>query len=137
MGDRCYMEIQCAREHYESVLHEYFTEVLEEDDEYVKAADPEANYAYTNEIEEWAKLGLVFIAFHEVGGNYGAYEIACDGKELCEAPYHRDRGVVVRFDEKTGQPDPEAVEQVRKFLEIRRRATEHLDTLRAAKVGKS
>ncbi len=137
MGDRCYMEIQCSREHYESVLHEYFIEILEEDGDYVKAADPEANYAYNNEIEEWADQGLIFIAFHDVGGNYGGYEIACDGEELCDAPHHRDRGLVVKIDEKTGQPVPEALEQVQKLLKIRHRAMEHLDKLRAAKAAKS
>ncbi len=137
MSDRCYMTIQCSKKDYDEVLHEYFAEILDEDGSYVEAADSEANYAYTNETEEWAKQGLIFMAFHDVGGNYGAYEIACDGKELCEAPYHHDRCLVVRFDEKTGQADPEAVEQVRKFLEVRRRATEHLDSLRAAKVDKS
>ena len=45
MSDRCYMEIQCSKEHYESVLREYFIEILEEDGDYVKAADPEANYS--------------------------------------------------------------------------------------------
>ncbi len=103
----------------------------------MEAADSEANYAYTNETEEWAKQGLIFMAFHDVGGNYGAYEIACDGKELCEAPYHHDRCLVVRFDEKTWQPDPEAVKQVRKFLEVRRRALASLDKLRAVQAEKS
>ncbi|MCZ6653120.1 MAG: hypothetical protein O7D91_08840 [Planctomycetota bacterium] len=137
MGDRCYMEIQCSREHYESVLREYFIEILEEDGGYVKAADPEANYAYTNEIEEWADQGLIFIAYHDVGDNYGGYEIACDGKELCDAPHHRDRGLVVQIDEKTGQPVPGGLEQVQKLLEIRRRATKHLAGLRAANAGRS
>ncbi len=137
MSDRCYMTIQCSKNDYDEVLHEYFAEILEEDGSFVEAADAEANYAYTNETEEWAKQGLIFMAFHDVGGNYGAYEIACDGKELCEAPYHHDRCLVVRFDEKTGQPDPEAVKQVRKFLEVRRRALASLDKLRAVKAGQS
>jgi len=131
------MEIQCSKAHYESVLHEYFVEILEEDGDYVKAADPEANYAYTNEIEEWADQGLVFIAFHDVGDNYGGYEIACDGEQLCDAPHHRDRGLVVEIDENTGQPVPEALEQARKLLKVRHRAMKHLDSLRAANIGKS
>ena len=118
------------------MLREYFIEILEEDGDYVKAADPEANYAYTNEIEEWADQGLVFIAYHDVGGNYGGYEIACDGNELCDAAHHRDRGLVVKIDEETGQPVSEGLQQVQKLLEIRQRATKHLDSLRAAKAGK-
>ena len=137
MGDRCYMTIQCSKKDYDEVLHEYFVEVLEEDGSYVQAADSEANYAYANEMEEWAKRGIVFVAFHDVGGNYGAYEVACDGQELCEAPYHHDRGLVVKIDETTGKPDADGVEQVRKFLDIRPRVLASLDKLRAVQAEKS
>jgi hypothetical protein len=71
MSDRCYMTIQCSKKDYDEVLHEYFAEILDEDGSYVEAADSEANYAYTNEMEEWVKQGLIFTAFHDVGGNYG------------------------------------------------------------------
>lgn len=136
MSDRCYMEIQCSKKDYESTLREYFIEILEEDGDYIKAADPEANHAYTKEAEEWADQGLVFIAFHEGGANYGGYAIACDGAWLCDAPYHHDRGLVVEMDEETGQPEAEGLERAQKLLEVRQRATKHLDSLRAAKVGK-
>ena len=136
MSDRCYMEIQCSKSDYESTLREYFIEILEEDDGYIKAADPEANHAYTKEAEEWADQGLIFIAFHEAGANYGGYEIACDGEWLCDAPYHHDRGLVVEMDEETGQPRTEGLKEARKLLEVRQRAMKHLDSLRAPKAVK-
>ena len=136
MSDRCYMEIQCSKSDYESTLREYFVEILEEDGGYIKAADPEASHAYTKEAEEWADQGLIFVAYHESGDHYGGYEIACDGERLCDAPYHHDRGLVVEMDEDTGQPGTEGVKEARKLLEVRQRAMKHLDSLRAAKVGK-
>lgn len=136
MSDRCYMEIQCSKKDYESVLREYFIEILEEDGDYVKASDPEANHAYTKEAGKWVDQGLIFVAYHESGDHYGGYEIASDGERLCDAPCHHDRGLVVEMDEETGQPVPEELEQVRTFLEVRSRAKKHLDSLRAAKVGK-
>ena len=53
-----------------------------------------------------------------------------------DAAHHRDRGLVVKIDEETGQPVSEGLQQVQKLLEIRQRATKHLDSLRAAKAGK-
>ncbi|MCZ6766078.1 MAG: hypothetical protein O7D32_04015, partial [bacterium] len=32
MGDRCYMEIECSKVDYDAVLHDYFAEILEEDE---------------------------------------------------------------------------------------------------------
>lgn len=61
MSDRCYMEIECAKKDYDAVLDDYFPQVMEEDGDYVKASEPEANYAYAKELEEWAEQGIAFL----------------------------------------------------------------------------
>ncbi len=129
MSDRCYMTIQCAKKDYDEVLHEYFPEVSETEGEFVCASAPEADYAYADEVEEWSKQGMVFIAFHDVGGNYGAYEIASEGKELREQPYHRDHRLVAPLNDTTGKPDSAVLEQAQEFLKVRRRAQEYLNNL--------
>ena len=131
MSDRCYMEIQCAKKDYDEVLHEYFPDVLETAGEFLWASASEADYAYADEVEEWSRQGMVFIAFHGSGGNYGAYEIASEGKKVREQPNHQDHRLVVPLNDTTGTPDSAALEQAQAFLEVRRRAQEYLNKLHA------
>ena len=78
---------------------------------------------------------LVFLKTGEHGATRTAPSYPAESPD--QKRHHRDRGLVVKIDEKTGQPVAGALEQVQKLLEIRQRATEHLDSLRAAKAGKS
>lgn len=126
MSDRCYMQIECAKKDYDAVLDDYFPEVLEEDGDFVKAADPEANYAYAKELEDWAKRGMIFLALHDAGDEYGGYEVSCDGKKIRFQAYHPNAGLVIPLDEETDKPS-------QKHLAVKRRAFDKLTSLRAAK----
>jgi len=124
MGDRCGVLMVTRREDYERLaMQEYFES--EEGETLVELEESEANYAYCNELVEWAAKGAIFVGNHNEGGSYPAGVFASDGENYAENNAI-DGAPVVSIDDLTGAPHQESLTAARYYVLVHRNACKKL-----------
>ena len=118
MGDRCYLEAHVRERDLEA-----FAKIVGKDLKDFEPADPsgfhvieeQANYAWASELEEAAGEDLTFEAWWNAGGEYGDGKCVCVEGDLVEVDCEHQGGMVVPVDEK-GDPDPDSVKRIKRYL---------------------
>jgi len=78
MGDRCWMRLECRKEHAPVFEKLGFAEQEETAHGVVEMVDEEANYAHDGKLPK----SVPYLGWHSAGGDYGACAFACDGRKL-------------------------------------------------------
>jgi hypothetical protein len=126
MGDRCYMSVTCRRLDREKFEHLGFDLLFESSPEspVIEMVDEQANYAHANDLP----TDIPYYGMNGAGSDYGAGEMACDGKAYAEV--EGSNGFVIAWDYQTHQPAPQSIENIRQFIAIKKRAQEIIKQLR-------
>ncbi|MCX6896788.1 MAG: hypothetical protein NTZ16_15115 [Verrucomicrobia bacterium] len=127
MGDRCYMSVTCRREDQARFEELGFVLEVEPTSEslVIEMVDEEANYAHADQMP----TDIPYTAAHGGGSNYGAGNIACDGKEFAEVAATND-GFVVDWDYRKMKPRPQSLTRIRHYLSVDKKARAIIKTLR-------
>ncbi len=121
MGDRCYMELQCAGQD-KALFEGFFYSGPGEigDDNIARLSVDEANYAYGIDEMDYGELpqeklaSVPFMGSHSAGGSYPPADFACDG-ETVRYIDRSDGQYLIHFSD-AGEPLQEDIERVRKFM---------------------
>jgi len=114
MGDRCYMELTCRKKDRLRFEALGFTSQGEsgEFSNCLEMVDYEANYSHTEDMPK----DIVYFGTHAAGDGYGAESFACDGQIFLEqATDDHSGGFVVFFDDE-GNPCPNSLAEVKRFI---------------------
>ena len=116
MSDHCFMQITCRREdqaRFEALgFHNECKSST--DGSVVDLLDEEANYAHHDQLPQ----DIPYYGYHGAGGEYGAYDLACDGQTYAEVETGRDGDYVVTWDATTQQPALKSLERIRAYLTV-------------------
>jgi hypothetical protein len=126
MGDRCYMSITCRAQDkhlfeplgfVEETIWDNTTqqEKPPKDTGTIEMVDTEANYAHNGDLP----TTVPWYGHHYEGGEYPASKLACDGEILLEHAWDGHGNYSIPFNEETGEPHQESIDQVKEFILFR------------------
>ena len=130
MSDTCYMSVTCRRQDMARFLELGFhSEYGESDAEpVIVLIDEEANFAHYDKLP----TDIPFWGHNSAGGDYGAAEIVCDGKETIEIPFDHHGGFVVDWNFRLGLPKLKSILRIRRFLKVKHRVEQIFKALEQA-----
>ena len=116
MGDCCYMQITCRRQDQKRFEELGFHLEFDEspNSHLVELIDEEANYAHYNSLP----TDIPYHGDHGAGGEYGSYDLACDGQTYAEVETGHAGEFVIDWDETTRQPTPKSLQRIRQFFVV-------------------
>ena len=112
------MQIKCRKQDvkaFEECQHQF--QVEDEGEKLVLMYADEVNYGSTDELPD----GVPYTGWHGAGGDYGEHEFACDGKDKYDDAEqgHGNDGYVIVFDDETGEPSQDNIQDVKDFILFR------------------
>jgi hypothetical protein len=120
VGDRCYISIKFRRADlpiFEEILGKDVFEELDGGAQIVVGSHAEANYGWTQELEELAQRNIPFSGFHGKGSEYSAEVFAaCNG--LFAEVFSDEQGDVMIYIDNTGKIHKRAKERVMEYYHI-------------------
>lgn len=129
MGDRCYLNVRCRKEHKErllEILKETNDEFIDEDDTTITFAICEADIGHVFSRTLAAAEGIPFVGYHAAGYEYGGNAFASTSGHMQECPIDKEGDLYVRVNNVGTINDGDLVE-VREFVDFRRHAVKALE----------
>lgn len=126
MGDRCFMQVTCRRQDIPQFepLGFHLNHEQAAGSPLVELIDEQANYAHHGLLPR----NVPYHGYHSVGGNYGSYNFACDGRRYAEVETGHDGDYVIHWNPRTQRPTAESLRRIRKYLAVFNRARQQLTT---------
>lgn len=123
MGDHCWVGVTCRTVDRSAFEEIGFVVERENDDGSVFLTQDSANHAADSELRELGRMGIVFLATHGPGGEYGDGAYASYGRRFLHVDCLAGGlpAVEVNAD---GNPDPDQLRAVRQYLEVAAAAKE-------------
>lgn len=126
MSDNCYLEITFRKKDQDALGRhllgesgEFWDDVHDEDDSWIKVGIWEANYSLFDQRMKAAKAGIPFYGYHAEGGNYGSMLFAAVDGEMFEI-FEANRFPCVRMGPR-GKPMRGDVDQAVQYMEAERK----------------
>lgn len=125
MGDRCNLSLYVHEESLpkvRAVFDEWSDESLPDGDGIVTLGWTEINYGGAGELVSLCRKGVPFYGLMGAGETFGPSLFACDGIHNAEVDCNSSGVPQVGIDVDTGKPLPRDMEQVKMYLDLKKRA---------------